>query len=1487
MTASASLAISLSGAFQATLRGAPLEAIESSKGRALLAYLAVEADRPHSRLRLATLLWSEETEAASRQNLRQLLYNLRQALPAPPDAEPFLLVDAQTVQFNPASDHWLDVRAFLDLIETCEQHRHRRLDACRDCLERLRQAASLYRGDFLAGFSLPDSDEFEGWLMARREELRTHALTVLTTLAVHHEYRREYEQAGRHLQRAIEIAPWHEESHRDLIRILALRGQTAAALRQYDILRSQLAAELAIPPSAETEALLKRVRTGQVQPESHDLTNPYKGLHAFGEEDADDFFGRETYTQQLLDLVRSQPAVIVVGASGCGKSSVIFAGLLPRLRSLSLAPEGSQTEPWKVTSFRPGGHPFDALAEALAPLAAPQSAGALAVMLRNGAFSLPATQQPLLVVVDQAEELFTLCTDAETRKSFLDLLITPQAGRVVLLAMRGDFIGQALAHRSLTDAMQQGGLVLGPMNGEELQQAIEEPARERGVTFEAGLVERLRDDVRDEPGNLPLLQFALTLLWEQRRNGSLTHVAYEAIGGVAGALTAYAEQVFTGLDATDQTRARSLFLRLVQPGENTPPTRRLLVRQNLDTADWPLVQHLADARLVVTDRSGAGIDTVEIAHEALIREWPRLRDWLADDAEFHSWHTRLLAALRQWQTSDYDDSALLQGVLLNEADVWLQQRRTDLTDPEKTFIAASIARKDRERRESELRYQRELAQAQAVALSERRRAETEAKSIRRLRFLAAVLAISLLFGVTAALIAVQRARSERQQANVALIARKNAETEKKRAEEQAALAETERQRAEEQSRRALSRQIGAQAITMLPQQLDLALLLAVESARLAVAEDKAQLLLNLNFSPLIAKFFHGETTAVDLVAFRANDPNYFVTSAEGSVRVWDIASGQAVAQPVRSDAGALAALSPDGRWAVTIDGSQYTLWDIGKSQPLGTPFTEHQGEIDYLAFSADGNRLIVGSRDGALILRDVTSGKVLERLTYDGSGGMALSPDGKILAMFDDFPQGSGIELWDLNDGHRLAGPFFGHEGTVHSITYSPDGSLLATAGFDKTARLWDGKTGQPVGKPLIGHSGRVLAAAFSADGRTLATGSTDDTILLWDIATAQPLGPPLTGHSNWVRGLAFSRDGRWLVSTDAGGGIALWDMSTRRILHGHQEHVRGVAVSPDGRVLMTTSFDKTLRFWDAISGEALASVATPHKRSIIQTALSPDGKVLAMGDVGGVITLWDAATRQLLHPPIQARESIVIGLTFSPDGSLLAAGDFDGVITLWDVASARPLSSSPPLPDNWVLALAFSPDGNLLASGAVDGKIRFWDATPAHLHADASLHALSEPLSGHTNWITSLAFTADGNMLASGSSDRSVRFWDVAKRQSLEQPLLGHDKQVWGVRFYPPDDRTLASLAGDGSVILWDVASRQPLGPPVHATTETEAMTLSPDGRRFYLGGIDSTVHIWTLDPLPWPERACAIANRNLTPAEWQEYFRDEPYHKTCPALP
>ncbi len=795
--------IRLLGTIQVEKEGIPIRDFESRKTLALLGYL-VRQNRPVSRSQLAHLFWGDKSEAIGRRNLSRELSQLSRRLPD------CFQTDYHTIQFQPTAACWVDVLAFKALVKSDAMPQFLRgpVDAApagssllsgavpadppavsQTQISNLAKAVALYRGEFMTGFYLDDCPEFETWLVREQEVWRQKVTGILDCLTVYHGLHRQYNEAQAYVRRWLALEPWQEEAHRYMMILLARMGKRSEALVQYEICRRILAEELAVEPEAETTAHFEQIRAGAWDGEPAEAIStlmagagaalpeppicPYRGLFAFREADAPFFFGRETFIDELVEAVPRQAVTVVVGPSGSGKSSVVFAGLLPHLRR-----EGG----WLTVSFRPGSRPFYSLAHALLPYLEPHlketdrlvETAKLAGALSAGEVSLPTVAalilekdsetDRLLLLIDQFEELYALCPGPHLRQRFLDTLFKSSAAPLQLvLTLRAAFLGQALAYQPFADAMSGVGFKLGPMTRPELSRAIEEPARQQGVSFETGLVERILDNIGDGAGKLPLLEFTLTSLWERQAGGQLTHAAYEAIGQIAGSLTGHAEDVYASLSELEQEQTRRIFMQLVYPGQQTADTRRRANRAELGEDHWLLARRLADARLVMTNQDATGQATVEIVHEALIGEWDRLQAWLNEDRTFRVWHQRLRATMDQWQLSHRDEEALLRGVLLVEAEEQVKTHPAEISPPQHEFLHASVVWRDQRVWKKKDQRRRKLVQARALAQeqqrrteSEHQRAEAQIKATWRLRWLAIGLAVMFLVVVGAGLLTIIR-----------------------------------------------------------------------------------------------------------------------------------------------------------------------------------------------------------------------------------------------------------------------------------------------------------------------------------------------------------------------------------------------------------------------------------------------------------------------------------------------------------------------------------------------------------------------------------------------------------------------------------------------------------------------------------------------------------------------------------------------------------
>ena len=1506
------LEIRLLGTFQVKLHQQAISGFRSDKARALLAYLVVESGVAHRRDALASLLWGEFDDRAARRSLSSALANLRHLLaPAALLETEGLAIesDRSDVVFEIDPERvWVDSVSFSGLIEACEGHVHRSLVYCDACIARLTQAVELYRGDFLAGLVLSDASAFDDWRSQREAAYHQQAVDALWTLTQHHLTTLNFRQAEGLARRQLALVPWSEPAYRQLMIALAASGQRAVALSQYEQCRLILANELRIEPEPLTTHLADQIRSGSdaflEALGSTSQENPYKGLQAFQEADAADYFGREQLTHQVIDKATHSSLVALVGPSGSGKTSLVQAGLVHYLRHGSMAPvfttpsrpsrpDGS-TGAWLIAEMRPGRRPIEALAASLIPLLSNRrpkggrwdpSETEIERGLCEGRVSLgelvddlvsSETGSRLLLIVDQFEELFTLCPEPELRAQFTDILLgvsTPHkaAGRLtVLLVIRADFMGQVLSLRDLADAIQDATIVLGPMNKTELEQAIVLPAQAQGIRFQEGLVARVLSDVGHSPGQLPLLEFALTQLWNQRSEGLLTHTAYESAGQVRGSLAQYAEEVYAALEPEEQLQAQHVFTAMVQPSQDTEDTRRPVDRAELGETRWALAHKLADARLVVTNRDATGRETAEIAHEALIQGWNRLRDWMDADRAFQLWQQRMRAAVAQWGQSGRDTGALLRGATLAEAEGWSTIRTDDIGVSVLEFIAASQDECGREQVELAAMQHRELGHAQALAQAEHRRAETETRSRKRMRWLAIGLGIVSIVTLVAGSLAVSQTRHAKQQTDLAVTAK--------------ATAQSERGEAQNQAQRALSRQLAAQAIIYSAIQPDLSVLLSREAVQLSDDPgDRKDFLVNLEINPLLASFLQGQEGSVYSIAVSPDGERVAIANDTGDVRIWDLATRQPVGVTMTGLGKEVRGLafSPDGATlAVGDDLGRLQFWDANTQQPRGQPISAHDEPIFGLGFSRDGATVRTVSGDATSRLWSVATGQLLgEPLPLIGETGMELSPDLGLVAS----KSGVTITLQNTIDGQVVGQPMTGHLESIQDIVFSPDGKRLASSSFDKTSILWDIATGESLHPPLSNGNTRALVSAFSPDGAVLATAGTDGKITLWDVATGESIAPPLKGNSNWIRDLVFTPNGKTLIAGSADGALMVWDVSRHGRLSGHQGPVRGLAYSRDGQLLATGSFDKTARVWNATTRLPVTPPLAGHENAVADVDINPEGTLLATGSIGGAVTFFDTKTGTQLYPQRIVHDEGILVVHFSPDGSKVASAGFGGEIRLSDAASGELLKPVMEGHQNWVLGLAFSPDGKTLASSSADTTVRLWDV--------ASGQPIGQPLEGHTNWVGGLAFRPDGKVVVSGSHDETLQFWDVASGQPIGEPLTGHKAPVWYVAFDPSDGgKTLVSVDGNGTVMRWDAATRQPLGPPMYTGTETEGAALSPDGKTISIGSFDTTgtINLWSLDTAEWAERACEIANRALTKDEWKRIMGEVPYEDSCqPRVP
>ena len=1136
--------------------------------------------------------------------------------------------------------------------------------------------------------------------------------------------------------------------------------------------------------------------------------NPYKGLRPFTEADAPDFFGRGELTARLVARL-GEPApearfLAVVGPSGSGKSSVVRAGLIPALRSGALP--GS--EGWFVVEMHPGSDPFAELESALLSVAVSRPASMVETLesdelglVRSAGWVLPREGSELLVVIDQFEEVFTLVQDPRRQRAFLEILRTavvdPTSRVRVVVALRADFYDRPLLHKSFGDLLGARTQTITGLSPEELERAIVGPAGRAGVTVEAALLGKILTEVAEQPSALPLLQYGLTELFERRESSTLTLEAYREMGGVLGVLGRRAEELFERLDQPEKRAARQLFLRLVTVGEEgTAETRRRVLRSELtsvevDRAAMDRVIDLFDShRLLSFDRDPITRGpTVEVAHEALMREWGRLRGWIETAREDIRMHRRLAAAAAEWEGAGRDPSFLVRGERLSQLEAWSSTSGLSLTGGERLFLESSSALRETERAEEAARKAREAA--------------LERRSRTRLRALVAVLTVATLVASTLTVVALNQ-----------------------------------RERARREATAAKARELASAALANLEVDPELSILLALESVPTARSSDTSVLQAS-------TEVLHRAITSSRIVATMPGAGSLVDWSPQGDVLAF--AGGKkadtvelrsaTTGAPIRSwkvDEGSVTDIefSPDGSLLATA-GDRVRLWDPATGQIALT--LRPNSNVSGLSFSSDGMFLAGVSASSGASVWGLTTGRRVGAIAKGQlfTEATALSPDGSQLAVARDI----GADVYEVASGERLR-TLGGHPFNVIDVDWSQDGSRLATTSLAGTVRIWaasgeepldtlvtpdapsdwspDGSrlvTGSEVfeigpggqGRPLLtlaGHAAPIRGVAVAPDGTRVVTADEGGTAKVWDLGlSGDAEWMNLPAQRDWDGDVTFSPDGRTILGSAPGSTVGIWDAATGQevlTLAGHEhpgfegdEGIAGIAVSPDGRLIATAGRDRTVKVWQAATGRELFTFDF-NGDWIEEVRFSPDGKLLA-ASVLGTARVFDVVTWRELHTlEIASTPEIMFStasVQFSSDGRWLVTGSWDGTVrvfdpetgaevrriefaskvdniapepdgtrvavaagdraSVWDLRGGEQVAA---LPDQPAFAVAFSPDGLVATATHEDGLVRVWNPE------DGSVLILR----GHTKYVTAVAFNPDGSKLASLGAEGVIRVWAV-----------------------------------------------------------------------------------------------------------------------------
>jgi len=1233
--------------------------------------------------------------------------------------------------------------------------------------------------------------------------------------------------------------PWHIEEMQVLLdkaarsrndfRVIPvlLPGASAEALDAFLKQRTWVDFRSRLDDLSAFQRLVAGIKGEATEPNGYELPDepaPYRGLERFEADQKDFFFGREDDIRRLARRLAHSRFVAIVGASGCGKSSLARAGLHSDVASRELP----AIRDWHLITFLPGGNPLRALAEQIAgeaPVAdRVRIADELAERFESRGDGLctaigaltAGNRRTVLIVVDQFEEIFThsgITRDSASNSSsraeqlisnLFNAVEDPSGSFRVLITLRADFVPHSLEFPQLRYLLENNQLLLGELGPVALREAIKFPARKVGAFFEKGLVELILRDVHQQRGSLPLLQHALKELWQARLGPWLTLEAYEGSGGVAGALRRRAQDTYEQKLKDDLQRAiaHNVLLRLITLGEGVPDSRRRVPREELfphgverrEVEQVLSVLSHNDARLIVINDD----NTVEVTHEALIHSWETLREWIDSKREQLRVLRRLTDSAKEWEEAGRETSYLYRGGRLEDVEKWPISSEVSLNRRELLFVEASLAERHREGEQRRIQQQRELNGALKLA-------EAERQARRRQRKLIGALVALLFIAGLVAVIAVWESNSAR-------LAQK--ETSEVACRAHVSLARDSLEAGKE-----------AEALAHLAQALRL------NPGDYAAVSLTAALLAQTNPVQRSTVVMEHDSDVVS-AHFSPDGLRVLTASSDQTARQWNAAGGQPLGTPLRH-LGKIesARFSPNGQRIVTgSDDGTARLWDAITGEEIGAVM-QHEGPVYSAEFSPDGQRVVTASADNTARLWEALTGKPIgEPMKHEaGLYSARFSPDGRRLVTAS---ADKTARLWDAVTGQPLGEPLK-HEDSVWSAQFSPDGERVVTASWDKSARVWDAFTGQPLTISLR-HEGSVLSAEFSPDGQRVITSSEDNSARVWDAATGQPLGAPLV-HGGAVVSAQFSPDGRRVLTSSEDRAARVWVMvpPTSMSLE-HEGGILSAHFSPDGRRIVTSSEDRTSRVWDAATGRAVGP-AMRHEYVVCSAQFSPDSKWVLTASWDKTAQVWDAATSRPLSLSMK-HEGSIYSAQFSPNGKWVLTGSWDKTARLWEAATGQPLGAPMKL-EGSVLVAQFSPDGRRLITACDDGTARLWDARTG------------KPLSAslqHGDKVNSACFSPDGQWALTASADRTARLWSVNLLTS--QPFgtsMKHEAAVLWAQF-SPDGRRLITASDDCTARLWDARTGQPLGETMKHQRAVLSARFSSDGRRVATASDDRTTRVW-----------------------------------------
>lgn len=1170
--------------------------------------------------------------------------------------------------------------------------------------------------------------------------------------------------------------------------------------------------------------------------------NPYKGLRAFQAADSQDFFGREKLTRKLIDrLVETgdyHRFLSIVGPSGSGKSSVVRAGLTPALWRGDL----SGSEKWYIVDILPGNRPLDELEVALYRLANDSNLNLREQLerddhglLRTSELILPEDDSELLIIIDQFEEVFTLVEHEKDRKHFLNLLyhaiIAPRSRVRVVVTLRADYYDRPLQYPHFGELIRSRVETVLPLSADELEKAISEPASQVGVTFEEGLISRIVSDVHYQPGALPLLQYALTELFELREERQLTLSAYTQVGGTGGALAKRADQIYEEGDITSRELTHQLFLRLVTLGEGAEDTRRRVERSELldIAADPDLMDEIIDSyalsRLLSLDNDPSTRQPiVEVAHEAILREWDRLRQWLNESRDDIRQQRTMAQAASAWKNNDYDKSYLLSGSRLEQGLKWHAQTQLALMPVETEFIQTS-------QQESEAR--------QAAIIEQQKREEAlERRSQRVLRALVSVFAMATVIAVGLSIIAI----SSRNEAT-----------------------------AERDTAQRISLAAQGQVVLLSGQAPELAAMLAMQSLNKGYSAEADSILQTSLQHGFAQQEFVGHSDNIYNAEFTGDGQRLISFSEDTTTKLWDVTSGNVIMDFSHDNKPMTGVISLDGRYAATSgkDGN-IIIWDLQDGSRLHS--LPHSNRFTWVGpFSYDNQYITSADESDTVILWNVQTGELVREFKSPGNqfGDTRITPNGQYV-----LGVGTKVVLWDIETG-EVARRFFGHIGSAIYADISRDGHLLLTGSVDRTARLWNIETGLEI-RRFEGHTDMVRGVGLSPNGAYSVTGTDDGVVRVWHNESGEVVEQ--FNFPGIVHSAKFTPDGNRIVTAGSDGVVRIWQLHDQseprvfadRFISPKRNETNLGAMILNNNEIVSWSEHGALRWWqfdkdsysinqEVVFGDQVVDYLAYHV--VTSRAVTASNE--------GVVQIWDTNSGEKLSNLI-GHNGNLNHIEFSADGRQILTAGIDGLAKMWDTATGNEILTLKGHTGT-IMSAVFSPHGQWLATGGEDTTTRLWDAETGE---QISL------LNGHNGIVFDVSFSPDNKYLVSASSDATAIVWNLESREIVHR-LSGHSDQVRVVTF-SPDGQHLLTGSSDLTARIWDVESGSVLRQLVGHLHNVRTISYSPDGS--YIVTTDNrATYMWRARLPDVINFACSLIPRDFTDVERQR-FGIENVGNTCP---